>query len=125
MENTLTAEQADERAQTIAALREFANWLEDHPTAKTQITPTGVYDYQTERDRFIEQVRALKAADWEQRVDHQRDFELSRSWGPVTYRLYTRAEYVGEERTVSRPATEWVVSPSFLGEITAPEAVIA
>lgn len=107
-----------QHSDTIRHLREFADWLEAHPMARTDLSGgDGIYDYQLGRDAFIERARALDAGEWDQEITGE-SLMLIRRWGTLSYRLYTSLKCVCEEHPVEEPATEWVLSPSVLEEMS-------
>jgi hypothetical protein len=95
-------------------LREFADWLEEHPTACRVLDIHGINDCPTGgRDGFLAQATMLGAYDWEQDT-HGTVFVLSRSWGALTYKLVGERDELCERRAVSSIGLQWVPSISTL-----------
>ncbi len=106
------------RAEAIAGLRAFADWLEQHPeTEGSPLIGEGLrmVEFPVEPERLVERMRTL-GAPWEI-VQDSSQVRFRKSFGEFAgYELLISAERLGEERQVTRSVIEHVLPGHVIAE---------
>lgn len=104
--------------ETIAGLRELADWLEQHPEQAAHLDLAGgtkLYHFSHTREEFTDAARALGGH--RQKNADDAWFNVERQFGPITVQVTIAREKVCEKIVTPREVTKHVPDPALVSEI--------